>query len=266
MQRRRCVVLAISSCLSSTLPAQATGVLTGVVRDRLAERALGGAEIAIDRAEPAALSDSAGKFFIAKIPAGRHIVTVRHIGFSLLSTVVDVAPGDTLDGDFALTVAAQPLPEVEIRSRDPLKIKLRGFEQRRSGGFGHFLGPESFAGADARQTSDLLRQIPGTKLIRANNGGATWLAGGRMAMASGNFTVDRADRRRGARDKDCYASIYLDGAPVFGARPNEALFDVNTIPPNTIAAVEFYEESAQAPPEYPQKTGTCGVLLLWTKI
>ncbi len=248
-----------------TAAAQPTGVLFGIVRDAAASVAVAGAEVVVGGSALRTLTDSAGHFTIARIPAGRHVLTIRRLGFALASTNIELGPSDTLDAEIGLQAVATRLPEVDIRARDPSKLKLLGFEQRRAAGFGHFIGPEAMAKAEFRPTADMMRQLPGTHLVRAQFGSESWLAGGRLASGTGKFTPDRFDRRRGAPDRECYATVYLDGTPVFSALPNEALFDVNSVPVNTLAAIEYYAGSAQVPPEYPQRRNTCGVLVLWTK-
>ena len=266
--RRLGIVLLVAQWASpgSRLVAQRTGVLTGVVRSAASSAPVAGAEVSIDRTQLVVLTDTLGRFSVGGIPEGRHIVSVRRIGFALLSTPVHFAADDTLDAEFGLSLVATQLPKVEITARDPTTLKLTGFERRRAAGFGHFLGPEAFRNAEVRLTADVLRQLPGARLVNAANSSASWLAAGRTTRGRPLWSVDRFDRRRGATDSNCYASVYLDGMPVFSALPNELLFDVNSVPPNTIAAVEFYAGPAQAPPEYPEKRNTCGVLVLWTRL
>ncbi|MBI1809756.1 MAG: carboxypeptidase regulatory-like domain-containing protein [Gemmatimonadetes bacterium] len=265
---RRWGALALVLCTAAhDAGAQSSGVLTGIVRDLAAAAPLGGAQLAIDGTTLTARTDTAGRFSIGLIPPGQHVVTVRRLGYTRVTTVITVAPGDTLDADIALSAVPERLPEVEITTRDPLKLRLMGFEERRSAGFGHFIGPETFSRDDARSTADFLRLLPGTRIVKSATSNATWLAGGRLARGSVTAAVSRFDRQRGAQpDRDCYASVYLDGMPAFSAMPNEMLFDLNTIPANTLAAAEFYAGAAQAPPEFPQKRNTCGVLVLWTKL
>lgn len=252
--------------LSTPATAQRTSTFVGVVRVDSTNVPVVGAQIAINRTRIQTLSDSAGRFYIGNVPSGRQIVTVRRIGFQAVITVLDFTPGDTLDGEIGLSIAATPLPEVDVVARDLSKIKLEGFERRRSSGFGSFIGPEVFEKGPSRVTADIIMQIPGPHLVRSTNTGATWVAGGRMAINSGNVAVTAADRRRGASDRNCYATVYLDGSPVYSALPGEMLFDINSVPANQLAAIEYFAGSAQAPPEYPQRRNTCGVIILWTKV
>jgi hypothetical protein len=41
-------------------------------------------------------------------------------------------------------------------------------------------------------------------------------------------------------------------------------FDVNSIPPETIEAIEWYAGPAQTPSEYNNLNTACGVLVIWT--
>ncbi|MGQ0642901.1 MAG: hypothetical protein ACT4P6_19315 [Gemmatimonadaceae bacterium] len=44
-----------------------------------------------------------------------------------------------------------------------------------------------------------------------------------------------------------------------------AVFDVNTLTPAHISAVEFYSGPGQIPAQFNKTGSACGVLLLWTK-
>lgn len=142
--RRLGVMLLLAQVMvpEATLVAQPTSVLTRIVRS--ASSPLAGAEVSIDRTLCVALTDTSGRCALGGIPAGRHVVSVRRLGFAVLSTPVTFTPDDTL--------AAR---------------------------FGHFLGPEAFAHADVRLTSDVLRQLPGARLVNAATSSASWLVTGR---------------------------------------------------------------------------------------
>ena len=62
--------------------------------------------------------------------------------------------------------------------------------------------------------------------------------------------------------------VYLDGALVYqyGMTSPQYLFDVNTIPPEQIAAIEIYSSASQIPAQYNRTSSAeCGVLLIWTR-
>ncbi len=232
--------------------AQKTATLRGIVLIDSTEIPLVGAEVTIGATRLIASSDAAGRFVLPSIPSGKQLVTVKRMGFAPITAVLDFAPGDTLVGDFLMVTATAKLKGVTVRERATATIKLVGFEERRKAGYGNFIGPERLQGIDARQTADVLQQIPGPHIFRVYNTGA--------------YNVDRSDRSRGAPRDQCYATVYLDGSPVFSALPGELLFDINSIPASMLGAIEYYNGSSSIPEAYPQKRGTCGVLMIWTKV
>jgi hypothetical protein len=246
--------------------AQKTATLRGIVLIDSTEIPLVGAEVTIGATRLIASSDAAGRFVLPSIPSGKQLVTVKRMGFAPITAVLDFAPGDTLVGDFLMVTATAKLKGVTVRERATATIKLVGFEERRKAGYGNFIGPERLQGIDARQTADVLQQIPGPHIFRSTNSGSAWVAGGRGVYNTGAYNVDRSDRSRGAPRDQCYATVYLDGSPVFSALPGELLFDINSIPASMLGAIEYYNGSSSIPEAYPQKRGTCGVLMIWTKV
>ncbi len=61
----------------------------------------------------------------------------------------------------------------------------------------------------------------------------------------------------------CYANVYLDRMLIYDGR--QPLPDVNSIVPDVLEAVEFYEGAAQIPAMYQRLNTNCGVLVLWTR-
>jgi hypothetical protein len=79
-----------------------------------------------------------------------------------------------------------------------------------------------------------------------------------------DYSLDAADSASGAK-KTCYAQVYLDRHFVYHGRPAEPLFDINSIPPDRIEAIEYYASPAQTPAMYTQLNSTCGVVVIWTR-
>lgn len=57
---------------------------------------------------------------------------------------------------------------------------------------------------------------------------------------------------------------YLDSMLMNPGRPTEP-FDVNSVPPVTIEALEYYNGPTQVPHEYNNANADCGVLVIWTR-
>jgi carboxypeptidase-like protein len=260
------VLLAVAFPMASTVQAQKMSVLAGKVMQDSSEIPVLGAEITVQGVRGGAISDSLGRFVLGNIPSGKALVTIKRLGFSPITAVLTFAPGDTLEGEFLLVTTAARLKGVEIRgkSRDP--ARLIAFEERRKSGFGQFIGPEVLAKMEARRTDDVLRTIPGPVIQRSNVSSAAWVAAGRGAYSNGLYKVERMDITRGADPGKCYSTVYLDGVAVFSALAGETLFDINSVPPAQIHGIEYYSSSGTIPPQFPEKRGTCGVIVVWTKV
>jgi hypothetical protein len=50
-----------------------------------------------------------------------------------------------------------------------------------------------------------------------------------------------------------------------GSREPTQPFDLNTITPESIEAIEYYAGAAQTPVKYSRLGSNCGVLVIWTR-
>lgn len=262
---RLALVATLTLAVTPGVRAQTLSALSGrVVRDSTEVPVLG-AEVNVQGVRTTALTDSLGHFLIRNVPPGKAIVSIKRLGFAPMRAVLTFAGGDTLEADFFLSSTVARLKGVEIRARARSPARLVGFEDRRRSGFGQFIGPEQLVNMQSRRTDDVLRTIPGPSIVRSNIGSAAWIAAGRGAFSSGLYRVERTDINRGADAGKCYATVYVDGVAVFSALPGELLFDINSVPPNVIHGMEYYGGAGTIPPQFPEKRGTCGVLVMWTK-
>ena len=62
----------------------------------------------------------------------------------------------------------------------------------------------------------------------------------------------------------CLATVYLDHMLMYG-RPGDPSFDVNTIPPEQIEAIEYYASVAVTPMEYSTLNSQRGVIVIRTR-
>jgi len=76
---------------------------------------------------------------------------------------------------------------------------------------------------------------------------------------------DAMDRRKGA-PRACYSQVYIDNVRVFSSDANEALFNINSIPPSTIQGIEYYASREETPIQYASYRAECGTMLIWTRI
>ncbi len=263
---RGLIAAVIACCLLSPV-VHAQSVLKGVVLVNAVETPIAGAEITLPALGLKATSDSSGRFLITGIPAGNYAVTVRHIRFSPISTLLSFGAKDTIDTDMLLTGAQTVLPTVAVAGEKAPTGKLAAFDERRRTGFGHFLTEADLKKNENGRLAEALARVPGNKVLTGNSQ-AAWLYGGRGVQSrssSSTPAVDASDKAKGAKPGFCYAAVVLDGSYVYQGNPGETLFDLNSIPLSEIAGIESYAGGATMPAMYNGTRSTCGLLVIWTK-
>lgn len=266
-------VAAIAS-LSPVAFLGAQGVLAGTVVDRQAGAPLSAVRVSAPRLQVEAVSDSNGRFRLAPLPAGEHLVHVSRAGFMADSFLVSVGPNETVSRDILLLRAATRLTEVRVRGEPTASevAKLVGFRERMKAGFGEFLDRAAIERWEGRRTGDMLALLPGLD-VRRSLGSKAWAVGAR-AVSSGKCAFCSEDRKRVLDPADieagagvaCYADVYLDGALVYNSTSRGApLFDLNSLLPESIAGVEYYAGPARLSVEFNRTSGGCGTLLIWTR-
>ncbi len=145
------------------LAAQAWGTLTGTV---VGEDAipLAQARVQILGTDPVALSGKDGRFQLRRVSPGDRVLEVRLLGYRRLMQAVTVAAGETLHVQIVLAIAPLPLEPVEVTAEPTLLPALRGFEERRAKGYGHFFNRREIAQMQPRVFTDVLRRVPGVQL------------------------------------------------------------------------------------------------------
>lgn len=112
MNRRLLWLVAL--LLATPLHAQERGSVYGRVLDARDNRPITGATVTVEDAGLRAVSDAAGAYRIAGVPAGRHRLAVRALGYGRLVFAVDVRAGAALQRDAGLTAASIPLDELVV--------------------------------------------------------------------------------------------------------------------------------------------------------
>lgn len=220
-------------------------------------------------------SDSAGRFVLAGLPAGSHLIVTQALGYRPDSTMVDFAPSETVVQDVILMRKTAQLSEVRVNAT-PVRYltgKMAGFAERRAQGIGQFLDRADLEKWRTRRTSDIVASSGKGIDVRRGKSKA-WAVSGR-ATSSGKCAfcrdrpldvLDPADLASGATPA-CYMDVWLDGSLVYDSASRKApLFDLNSIDPDAIEAIELYSSAAQLPAKFNRTGGGCGALLIWTRI
>ncbi|HUQ83876.1 MAG TPA: carboxypeptidase regulatory-like domain-containing protein [Gemmatimonadaceae bacterium] len=249
-------------------PGAPTGVLRGFVLADSTEQPIVGAEVTIEALKLSVRSVGEGAFRLGNVPPGTYIVHVRAVGYQPIWAQMAFVETDSLERDFLLARSVVAIAGVNVKGKAEIhNPKLAEFERRRAGGFGHFVTQATIDSFPARRLSNFLATLPGLSIQHGNSSVANWAVGTRL---SGSIlkrpAISIFDKVRGAKVGICYSSVLLDGASVYSGKEGEALFDLDQIQSSEVAGIEFYASAAQMPPELNMTTsGTCGVVVIWTR-
>lgn len=237
------VLLAVAANLVS---GQAhSGVIVGVVTSLPSHQPLVGASVEIAGANRRTRTDSSGNFRVAHLPAGNVAVKVRAIGYDAMTATVSIADDSTVRLDFAFrSVVELPPVTVESPTLGARDARLRGFYERRAAGFGRFVTREDIEKRDPGDSRDLLRGIPGVRVV-----------GNRIQMASGMSSPN------------CRVQYFLDGIHIQEMAParTPAADFLLQFRPHDLEGLEVYRGPAEAPVAFSRGGAECGVIAIWTR-
>ena len=243
-----------------------TGTVTGD-----SARPLARAIVEIRAAGRSDTTGASGVYAIRVDRPGNYLLEVRALGFSPASHTLRLGSGDTLRVDFVLTQVAQELaPVVVTESEPPPRGIMRGFEERRQAGFGRFITRDMLAERDHDTVAGILRGIGGMRMVRrpADCGGGFSAATGRgitsveFSKATGALVTCGPGRPMPA---GCYMSVYLDGARIWAPGSVDPP-DFEQMRNRQYEGIEVYRGPSELPIQYQGTGGSCGAILLWSRI
>jgi hypothetical protein len=234
----RLVALALLGAGSASAQSR-TSAVVGIVRDS-AGAPVSVVTITIERLQ--ALTDSAGRFSIERLPAsGRATLTARRLGFHPTDTAVVLVEGrrDSL----VITLVALPieLPGVTTTADERLRRYLADYVRHREGGSGRYYDRAQMTAMRVSALTDVLRRVPGVRIVPDRNG---------------RYVV-----RMGRQTRSCPPDIWIDNVRAHGMNADD-------IPLMDIEAIEVYAGPAGLPPEYINRFGnpSCGAIIIWTRM
>jgi len=240
---RCCCVPVLLLPAFASVSAQSVGAISGTIRDSTGTP-IPGVEVVLLQIKGAVRSDSLGVFRFADVPAGHRQLHFRRLGFAPKSIEADIADGKTLALTVVLDAAATEIEGMTVEEVTRRRQFLADFYDRSSRGFGHFVTREQIEKRNPMNLSDMMRTIPGARLIPMRNGGQAAL---------------RFNRAMGSRD--CPPQYWVDGVKTYA-------LNIDDIIPQDVEGIEIYEGASSIPPQFNTKEGTtiCGVVLIWTRI
>jgi hypothetical protein len=215
-------------------------VVRGQVQDYETRRPLEGAAVSLasgpggTRGIGTRVTNSEGRFLFRSVPAGSYRLVVTLLGYHDLGDTLEVQGGEAMEVILPLSVSPIPLEplvvEVDRRSIGP----AADFERRRRTRIGTFFDREEIEDRDPMFFTDLLRLVPGARLVRAG-------------------PYDYSVRLRGG----CRPSLWVDGMELMTAEGIDQL-----LPTMDLEAVEIYHSSS-LPVEF--GASPCGAIVVWTR-
>jgi hypothetical protein len=165
-------------------------------------------------------------------------------------------------------VASTDAATAEPRAPDTSDPRLRDFADHRRRGIGVTMTREELARYESRPLAAALNARASIGLTRVA-GNVVYLSSRRTVMQTsqprGNcprpmYTPTDSERDRGIACA-CYSKVYLDGVAMNAGDPTPP-FDVNTVEPRMVEALEFYATASEVPARYLPLSSPCGMLML----
>ena len=257
------MLASVGLMLASHAAKAQTATLSGTVTRDSAGHPFAQAEVWIPQLAKRAIANVFGDYRITQLPEGAYIVIVRAIGFAPIQDSIVLVSDKTTERDFILSQRVQLLDSVvsASRRRTPGEWWREDFDFRRKTGIGHFITTEELRNHDNDNLGTILREKPGVQLV--TNGTAILLSSARNPSGP---PPPPGVRGRGGPPPGCWASVYLDGIPIYKTGDRGGPPDLSRFDGRDFAAAEYYVGAAQTPPQYSGPKSGCGVLLLWTRI
>lgn len=203
-----------------------------------------GARVRVDDVARATVGRD-GAFRVTGLAPGTRQVTFEAPGHLPARRAVEARSGESV----LLLAALRPAPLVVVQRRPAVSLdRLGEFRQRRAAGNGYFLERPEIERLNPRTLTDLMRSVPGVRVISRGAG---------FAYTSTHF--QRFPSRGGDAGNACDMMLYLDGQP-FPMEGGDA--DVR-IRVSELGAIEVYVSAGSVPRRYAGATAACGVILLW---
>jgi len=238
-----CLALAMTSTALTPLHGQlpdSASTVQGEVREHETGVPLTGVAVSLasgprgTRGIGTRVTDAEGKFLFRRVPPGTYRLVATLIGYQEVRDTLEVRA--TADLDLGLSLSVFPIPleplVVEVRRRD--REAMSDFENRRRTFSGYFFDQEEIEDRKLMFFTDLLRTVPGARVVPVDS-------------------YDHTVLLRGG----CRPALWVDGMQLMGVGGMDAV-----LPAMDLEAVEVYN-GASLPVEF--GANPCGAIVVWTR-
>jgi len=243
--------------LSADKQVQRGALFTGIVLTDSTRVPIANAEVFIAELSLRTRTNARGAFRFSEVPPGTWTFGVRRVGYGPLDAKLTFAANKSVERQIFLSRVAM-LDSVRVVAGGPAMIE---FEENRRLGLGSFVTREDLEKERDRRLSTILASLKGANIIGGTN--HAWIAGGSGSVREGLHFPDKLEQSMGAK-LACYSQVYLNGSLVY-KRSTDPLFDINTLQPDGIEAIEFYPSLAVTPARYLDPNMPCGVVVIWSR-
>jgi len=219
------------------------GTLRGTIVDS-AGAPIRDADVGVAALRRLTRTDEKGGFELGRLPPGHVDLSVRRLGYEPHHSKVLVVAGDQESLRITLIAIAALLNPVnvtkgEIRQRE----NIEDFYRRMTGGVGQYISREEIEKRWGGTPSDMLRTIPGVRLIRSESGG--------YGVRFPNTSLGRFD---------CAPMIWIDGQKAPG-------MEIDGITLGDLEGIELYKGPSTTPLQFSQGQGSnnCGTIVVWSR-
>lgn len=252
-----------ASFIRNAMAARNVAALAGVVTDSLGQP-IAGVEVSLTDLSVRAVTDTAGAFRIANVPAGVHELLARRPGLGAYRAPVSINAGHVAQRRIVLEPITE-LGAVSVTAEAGTAGVATSFEAHMRTGLGTFYTRDSIAKFEGALLSSVLSRTPAMGVVKGR-GQASWIMGSRIPPSLGDANIYRPQgfERANGMKAGCYAQVYMDRTLLNPGNPTEP-FDVNTISPTKVEAIEWFPSAASVPHEYSNLNSGCGVLVIHTR-
>jgi hypothetical protein len=203
-----------------------------------------GTRVELTGTDIVAMTNERGEFAMQNLPSGTGLLLARHLGFSAETAPVELSSREPQRVTMKLSKYVAMMDPVLVTARRTRALDQVGFNKRQRSGFGRYIGPEQLERMHAIQLTDILRRVPGLRVINSAEGEV-------VESSRGPTTLNGSE---------C-VQFWVDDAPWTSFTPGDVNLFVNG---GEVVAVEVYQ-GAGVPPQYQRSLSDCTTIIIWTR-
>ena len=217
--------------------------LRGMVVDNESGDAVAGVFVKLANTPLTTTTGADGRYLFARVPVGDYRLDFHHISYAAAATSLRVRDEDLM-ATVRLTPGAIALEPVIVNAYS-IRLDQVGFYERKKRGVGSFLDRKQVEAMNVQTASDLLRKVPGMRLIPQTP----------RRNSSANATIGRGN---------CRFTFVVDGSLTLRD------FEMDAVAPHAIEGIEVYSGTSEIPANFraytsAQSTASCGIVAIWTR-